>query len=92
MADKLIIDVHQEFIKRAREVLFKVKEGSTQWMQSFIISMVVRDIWTRNNARFPPLEAMAQTKEELAKLCEQVGVELGDLEAFMAKVTRSGVI
>jgi len=89
---KLIIDVHGEFLKRAREVLLKVKDGSTTWMQSFIISLVVRDLWTRNHALVGSAEAIARTKEELAKLCEQCGLELGDLEAFMVKVSRSGVI
>jgi hypothetical protein len=91
-ADKLIIDVHQEFLKRARQVLLKVREGNVQWLQSFVISMVVRDLWTRNHGLLAPQDAIARTKEELTKLCEVAGLELGDLENFMAKVSRSGVL
>ena len=93
MAEKLIIDVHTEFLKRAAQILAKVREGETKWMQSFIISMVVRDLWTRNHApHIPAGESQARTKEELAKLCEAAGLELGNLEEFMRNVVRGGVV
>lgn len=93
MADKLIIDVHKEFLKRAAQILAKVREGDVRWLQSFVISMVVRDLWTRNNApNIKPEESAARTKEELAKLCESAGLELGNLEQFMANVARGGVV
>ena len=93
MADKLIIDVHQEFLKRAASLLVRVREGNTQWLQSFVISMIVRDLWTRNNApHIPAEESEARTKEELRKLCEQAGLDLGNLTEFMANVKKGGVV
>ena len=92
MADKLIIDMHIEFLKRCRQILNKVRDGDLKFLQSFVISMIVRDIWTRNNASFEPEEAKAQTKEELAKLCEGVGLELGNLETFLANVQKSAIL
>lgn len=89
---KLIIDVHVEFLKRAVQVFLKVREGNVKWLQSFVISMVVRDLWTRNNTWLQESEARQKTKEELAKLCEQAGVEIDDLEAFLSNVMKSGIL
>lgn len=91
--EKLVIDVHQEFLKRAAQILAKLKDGDVRFMQSFIISMIVRDIWTRNNApHIRPEDSKAKTIEEVKKLCEKAGVDLGNLEKFMENVVKGGIV
>ncbi len=93
MAEKLIIDVHKEFLKRATQILLKVRDGDVQFLQSFVISMIIRDLWTRNHAIYKTAEeAKAVTKEELYKLCEPIGLQLDELEKFMEKVTKGGIL
>lgn len=85
----MIIDLHKEFLKGAQVMLKKVQERDVRWMQSFIISMIIRDLYTRNTNKYPAAEAMARTKEELHKLTEPIGLELGDLETFLSDFNKS---
>lgn len=86
----LIIDLHKEFLKGAHVILLKVREQDIRFMQSFIIGMIVRDIYTRNTNQYSSqAEALARTKEELQFLCESVGLELGDVEKFLADFTKT---
>lgn len=88
----IILDLHGQFLQAAEKILSEVRDRNINWMQSFIISTTIREIYTRNQNRFAtPEEALFHTKEEIATLFAKVGLVTGDIEDFLRKSV-SGII